>query len=83
MCTLVPEYVMFSPKETASPLVALQMAENASFPSLTQVKNMTKTGLKGKKGVTYNACTSVNWDKKWCYTKGGGWGNCNPTCQGN
>ena len=52
MCTLVPEYVMFSPKETASPLVALQAenaenAENASFPSLTQVKNIAKAGLKG------------------------------------
>ena len=39
---------MFSPKElTAPPLVAMDVAENACFPSFTEVKNMVKTGLKG------------------------------------
>ena len=47
---------MFSPKEfhvlrllNAPPLVAVHVAQNASFPSLTGVRNMVKAGLKGKK----------------------------------
>jgi len=32
------------------------------------------------RGKRYDACTSYGWNQPWCYTVGGGWGNC--LCQG-
>ena len=44
-------------------------AESASFPSVGEVnKDKGTVDFKDYKGVTYNTCTSVDYDRPWCVT---------------